>query len=752
MNGVSRVVLAMAVLFAAIGHGMAQDKEPPDYSKKTVAEWIAVLKGPYDPESLGDAEEALGPDGPYANKAVRALIEALNDAKPYARFRVAETLCSHGPIVVPRLIGALKRPEAHLRAGAAEAIRGIFPKARDAVPSLLELMNDKAPVVRAEAAKSLGSMGRRSDKTVPALAIALKDQDPAVRVAAVESLHWFGSKAEPAVPMLIVALSDKDFEVRYGAAGALAEIGPAAKAAVPALMDAFQRENSSFHSWKFMSALAEIGPPAKSAVPVLIDAIQKSDMSTHREALISVLARFGPMAKPAIPLLVKKLGESDEPAEVRVAIRALGCIGPDAKAAVPALLKVAKDKSHEARFDAMLSLGKVGPDAKVALPTMIDALGSDRRFHYGVKLAIEGLAAMGPDAKDAIPALIVLARDLSFDEWIRRAAANAVIKIEPNLAAKERMEFAHLNVRLDKVPDVKLRSPIPLTEAKKKQIRALIGKLAEIKDIGAEVPSSATGYGFAPQPGPDVGNSTSATFRSLVEMGPDALPFLLDALEDQTPTKMKVSGIGIGCGIEGNPLNPIERRVLSNEQESDEDEADWSFNAPYTLKVGDVCFVAIGQIVGRPYSAVYSFAFTVSVNSPAARKGMRDRLRAIWSSDNPSRRLLDSLLIDYATQGLFNGRSLDGWGEGSDRQVRAVKRLLCYFPTETAPLIATRLRAMDVKDADGDAHMMRDVKNGVDTIEFIKAVSWSKDPAIQDALAGIAKRTDDKRITQALSK
>jgi len=42
--------------------------------------------------------------------------------------------------------------------------------------------------------------------------------------------------------------------------------------------------------------------------------------------------------------------------------------------------------------------------------------------------------------------------------------------------------------------------------------------------------------------------------------------------------------------------------------------------------------------------------------------------------------------------------------------------------------------------------MKREVINGVYTVDFIKAVAWRKEPAIHEALADIAKRTNDSQI------
>ncbi|HKB36347.1 MAG TPA: hypothetical protein VKD72_07835, partial [Gemmataceae bacterium] len=95
---------------------------------------------------------------------------------------------------------------------------------------------------------------------------------------------------------------------------------------------------------------------------------------------------------------------------------------------------------------------------------------------------------------------------------------------------------------------------------------------------------------------------------------------------------------------------------------------------------------------------------------------------------------------------------LDGWDEGSDFQIQAALRLLYYFPQETAPLIATRLRSFDVQKAGDSAWRKREVKNGVRTADFIKAVSWCKAPPIKDALADIARRTNDPDIKAELPK
>jgi hypothetical protein len=48
--------------------------------------------------------------------------------------------------------------------------------------------------------------------------------------------------------------------------------------------------------------------------------------------------------------------------------------------------------------------------------------------------------------------------------------------------------------------------------------------------------------------------------------------------------------------------------------------------------------------------------------------------------------------------------------------------------------------------------MQREVKNGVRTLDFLKAVSWCQAPAVEEALADVARRTDDPQIKAVLDR
>jgi hypothetical protein len=245
---------------------------------------------------------------------------------------------------------------------------------------------------------------------------------------------------------------------------------------------------------------------------------------------------------------------------------------------------------------------------------------------------------------------------------------------------------------------------------------------------------------------------TTDDFKQLVGFGPRALPFLLEALDNKTPTKLiqpgMIGGVHLATEMDSNPTNSIEQRALATLPHRD------SFSGGKSLptdpvKIGDVCFAIIGQIVGRSYRAIrYQPSALVIANSPIEEPVLAKAVRKIWTSTNAAHRLFESLLFDYSTEGVFNGESLDGWDIGSRLQCEAAMRLLYYFPQESAGMIAERLSQLDVRtDPEDQQHWMdRYLTNGVRAEEFIKAVVWSDTPVIRRELLSIFKRTTDLRI------
>ena len=70
----------------------------------------------------------------------------------------AAALAKMGARAVPRLIEALRDPDANVRRHAARTL-GKNPRAADAVPALRELLDDPEPIVREAAVEALQRAG-----------------------------------------------------------------------------------------------------------------------------------------------------------------------------------------------------------------------------------------------------------------------------------------------------------------------------------------------------------------------------------------------------------------------------------------------------------------------------------------------------------------------------------------------------------------------------------------------------------------
>jgi hypothetical protein len=202
-----------------------------------------------------------------------------------------------------------------------------------------------------------------------------------------------------------------------------------------------------------------------------------------------------------------------------------------------------------------------------------------------------------------------------------------------------------VTVELGELPEMRLGPAPAVGAAQAKRIRGLIAALAELDQPDLGLSAALSGGAFAPLPGQGrvdalllgaAGHGPSEAMQALVRLGPDALPFLLDALDDPTPTRLTIKHEGFfsatwhGGELPLNPVNPAERGAVGRAARL---RRDGPHVGSHRLKVGDVCFVAIGQIVGRQYQAVrYQPTACVVLNCPAHDARLCASVRAIWRS------------------------------------------------------------------------------------------------------------------------
>jgi cytohesin len=216
----------------------------------------------------------------------------------------------------------------------------------------------------------------------------------------------------------------------------------------------------------------------------------------------------------------------------------------------------------------------------------------------------------------------------------------------------------------------------PKDEATAKKINALIDQLVDVSYPGLGYSASATGDVFLPFD--EVGNIdtmvlfqqplvSSEAMRELVKLGLKAVPQLIEHLNDQRLTKIApVFASVIGSSLDFNRRargSPgIRAPIPEPEVEIDKDQH------RYTVRVGDVCFVALGQIVNRDFAVVhYIPSGIVVVKSPTGFAKLRAAVKAQWGGLTAEEHKA-SLVADLNKP------------DKQSRLVGATKRLAYYYP------------------------------------------------------------------------
>jgi hypothetical protein len=169
---------------------------------------------------------------------------------------------------------------------------------------------------------------------------------------------------------------------------------------------------------------------------------------------------------------------------------------------------------------------------------------------------------------------------------------------------------------------------------------------------------------------------TSPAMKELVRRGVAALPELIDHLNDKRPTKLiidyKTYGMSMWHSDEYDPRysDPTKKPGgVNTDLKNYEGFEKQGFGSKYTFRVGDLCLVAIGQIVNRGLWAVRSqpTACTV-INSPVQTPSLAAAVKKDWTG----------LTVEQHKQSL----SQDALSKYPYATSRALERLLFYYPKD----------------------------------------------------------------------
>jgi len=359
----------------------------------------------------------LGWTGRPDDRVVSVLVNALHDSNPQMRAGAAMALAMIGPKArgaIPALVElladeTLDAAADKLSAGATKVVpQALTRMGSEAVPALAALLKDdsKTPFARWQAAGTLANLRRRATPALPVLEAALKDKNLLIAGESACAYVLAGGDAARAMPVLKEGLKDKSPLVLWHTIDAIRRLGPKAKDTVPLLTVLLKHEDQKIRI-AAAHALSNMGPDARPAVAAMAQLLQPEDPRQRLEIILA-LGRLGPNAKEALPALIQRLKDM-QPLSHHPLLITIGEFGSDAKDAVPALMELLKKKEIIFHSDAMIALGQIGPEAQAAVPQLQAFLG--HASEYPRANAARALGGIGPKAESAVPALKKLLQD-----------------------------------------------------------------------------------------------------------------------------------------------------------------------------------------------------------------------------------------------------------------------------------------------------------------------------------------------------
>ena len=219
------------------------------------------------------------------------------------------------------------------------------------------------------------------------------------------------------------------------------------------------------------------------------------------------------------------------------------------------------------------------------------------------------------------------------------------------------------------------------------QTETLIEQLPKISQIGYGYSAMFSGSQFLPEPNSSevhtllLGSeapTNSAVLENIVRGGVLAVPSLLKHLEDARETKIPaISGM---MWISFADEYDYNRRVRTNAP-TGVNRDDFQENHPksHVITVGDLCFVALGQIVNRNFNASrYQPSGGVIISSPTYSKRLCEVVRADFEGLTEAKHR-DMLVQDFTTP------------DYEDRRNNACRRIAFYYPQILEPLVLKQL-------------------------------------------------------------
>jgi hypothetical protein len=234
---------------------------------------------------------------------------------------------------LPELIEKLKSSDHMTRADAADDLRRLGPKAKEALEPLSKLLSDSTPHVRFSAAAASLRINPKDARGVEPLSKGLQSADRTERRDAAKATGLAGAAAAGLTPKLAALLKGSDEPTQIAALQAIYMLGPSASKAVGAVTSLLDDPNLAIDA---ADALGRIGPAAQP-VPGQLAKMLSSDKSDVRWAAVRAMSQIGGKeAHPAVDFIVRALPNASEVDgyNMMIYLALLGPVAQDAAGAV----------------------------------------------------------------------------------------------------------------------------------------------------------------------------------------------------------------------------------------------------------------------------------------------------------------------------------------------------------------------------------------------------------------------------------
>ncbi|HYG35449.1 MAG TPA: HEAT repeat domain-containing protein, partial [Clostridia bacterium] len=287
----------------------------------------------------------------------------------------------------------------------AAALRAFGPEKAQAIPTVLEGLQDENDQVQMCSTWCFALLGKQAEGAIPDLLALIRSETQPHSIRS-HAIHALGQMARfspdvaflaSAIPDLINMLQDKDIELRAAAASTLSDMGSFAKDAIPELVEMLRYSASPEDAYSVLErngrsgseisearlqgemerlnrcvrssaaeTLESMGQDAESAVPHLSELLSAGDRNVRTAAAMALWRIAG--RTDVAPLLVDNIypPRPGDPSWEKP-IQLLGEMGPAATCSLPTLLRLCKFITPEVREPALAALTKIDPEAATAI-------------------------------------------------------------------------------------------------------------------------------------------------------------------------------------------------------------------------------------------------------------------------------------------------------------------------------------------------------------------------------------------------